>query len=225
MFDETFDGLQDLGIAPMVWSPLGGGRLFSQADAHGATLRAVIQEVADRLDQSFASVVFAWIMMLPSRPMPLTGSGKIASVAAAVAAHRLHARAQRLVRDPARGARSRGGLMPWPSRSRSSRASALTAQQKKDLLNRLARIEGQLRGVQKLIALAAEPADCEAVAQQMAAARKALDRSFVQLLTATVVTHSDGAEDLDGRACGGRAAGGPARQVRLNLRLLPRPRR
>ena len=64
------------------------------------------------------------------------------------------------------------------------------------MLNRLARIEGQLRGVQKLIALAAEPADCEAVAQQMAAARKALDRSFVQLLTATVVTHSDGAEDL-----------------------------
>ena len=51
---------------------------------------------------------------------------------------------------------------------------ALSAQQKKDLLNRLARIEGQLRGVQKLIALADEPEDCDAVAQQMAAARKAL---------------------------------------------------
>ena len=85
--------------------------------------------------------------------------------------------------------------------------TALTPQQKKDLLNRLARIEGQLRGVQKLIALAAEPADCEAVAQQMAAARKALDRSFVQLLTATVVTHSEGAEDLDGaRAVAARLA-------------------
>ena len=48
---------------------------------------------------------------------------------------------------------------------------ALSAQQKKDLLNRLARIEGQLRGVQKLIALADEPEDCDAVAQQMAAAR------------------------------------------------------
>jgi len=74
-------------------------------------------------------------------------------------------------------------------------------------LNRLARIEGQLRGVQKLIALAAEPADCEAVAQQMAAARKALDRSFVQLLTATVVTHSEGAADLDdARAVAARLA-------------------
>lgn len=86
MFDETFDGLQDLGIAPMIWSPLGGGRLFSAADEHGTRLRATIQEVADRLQQPFAGVVFAWIMMLPSRPLPLTGSGKIASVAAAVAA-------------------------------------------------------------------------------------------------------------------------------------------
>ena len=75
--------------------------------------------------------------------------------------------------------------------------SALTAQQKKDLLNRLARIEGQLRGVQKLIALAAEPSDVDAVAQQMAAARKALDRSFVQLLTGAIQTQTGTAADLE----------------------------
>ncbi len=74
---------------------------------------------------------------------------------------------------------------------------ALSAQQKKDLLNRLARIEGQLRGVQKLIALADEPEDCDAVAQQMAAARKALDRSFVQLLTASILTQTGEAADLE----------------------------
>lgn len=74
--------------------------------------------------------------------------------------------------------------------------SALTAQQKKDLLNRLARIEGQLRGVQKLIALAAEPSDVDAVAQQMAAARKALDRSFVQLLAGAIQTQAGNAADL-----------------------------
>jgi DNA-binding FrmR family transcriptional regulator len=74
---------------------------------------------------------------------------------------------------------------------------ALTAQQKKDLLNRLARVEGQLRGIQKLVALADAPSDCEAVAQQMAAARKALDRSFVQLLTASIVTHTGNADDLE----------------------------
>jgi DNA-binding FrmR family transcriptional regulator len=74
--------------------------------------------------------------------------------------------------------------------------TALSALQKKDLLNRLARIEGQLRGVQKLIAQAAQPSDCDGVAQQMAAARKALDRSFVQLLTASIVNQSDNAQDL-----------------------------
>jgi len=42
--------------------------------------------VADRLGQSFAGVVFAWIMALPSRPIPLTGSGRIDAIAAAVAA-------------------------------------------------------------------------------------------------------------------------------------------
>ncbi|RSZ58112.1 metal-sensitive transcriptional regulator [Massilia atriviolacea] len=75
-------------------------------------------------------------------------------------------------------------------------SSALGAMQKKDLLHRLARIEGQLRGVQKLVALAATPADCDAVAQQMAAARKALDRSFVQLLTNTMQTQSANAATL-----------------------------
>jgi len=86
LFDETFDGLQDLGVAPMIWSPLGGGRLFTSTEPNVAKLRATIQEIADRLGQSFASVVFAWIMALPSRPLPLTGSGRIESVAAAVAA-------------------------------------------------------------------------------------------------------------------------------------------
>lgn len=85
--------------------------------------------------------------------------------------------------------------------------NALTAAQKKDLLNRLARIEGQLRGVQKLVALAEQPADCDAVAQQMAAARKALDRSFVQLLAASITTQSGNAADLDeARASAARLA-------------------
>lgn len=74
--------------------------------------------------------------------------------------------------------------------------AALSAEQKKDLQNRLARIEGQLRGVQKLITLAEGPGDIEAVAQQMAAARKALDRSFVQLLSASIVTQSANAAGL-----------------------------
>jgi len=78
-----------------------------------------------------------------------------------------------------------------------SEGSALTAPQKKDLANRLARVEGQLRGVQRLLAMAEAPGDLDAVAQQMAAARKALDRAFVQLLSGAIVTQSGNAADLD----------------------------
>jgi predicted oxidoreductase len=85
MFDQTFDGLQDLAVAPMVWSPLAGGRLFSGTDAHAEHLRLVIKGIADRLGQPFASVVFAWIMQLPCKPIPLTGTGRIEAVAVAVA--------------------------------------------------------------------------------------------------------------------------------------------
>jgi predicted oxidoreductase len=85
LFDETFDGLQDLGVAPMIWSPLAGGRLFTSTDARADAVRHVIKEIADRIKQPFASVVFAWIMQLPGKPLPLTGSGRIEAIAVAVA--------------------------------------------------------------------------------------------------------------------------------------------
>jgi predicted oxidoreductase len=86
IFDETFDGLQDLGVQPMIWSPLGGGRLFTAGDERGERLRLKIKEVADELNRPFASVVFAWIMQLPCKPVPLTGSGRIESIKVAVEA-------------------------------------------------------------------------------------------------------------------------------------------
>ena len=61
----------------------------------------------------------------------------------------------------------------------------LQAEQQKDLLHRLARVEGQLRGIQRLIAQQ-QPADAELLAQQMLAARKALDKSYALLLSYTV---------------------------------------
>ena len=74
---------------------------------------------------------------------------------------------------------------------------ALTIQQKTDLLHRLARVEGQLRGLQKLIAKADTAADVDGIAQQLSAARKALDRSFVNLVTSAVVTRADKAKTKD----------------------------
>lgn len=50
---------------------------------------------------------------------------------------------------------------------------------KKAMCARLARVEGQLRGVQRLIN---EDQSCEKIAQQLSAARKALDKSFFAMV-------------------------------------------
>jgi CsoR family transcriptional regulator, copper-sensing transcriptional repressor len=50
---------------------------------------------------------------------------------------------------------------------------------KKAIRSRLARVEGQLRGVQRLID---DEQDCEKIAQQLSAARKALDKAFFTMV-------------------------------------------
>lgn len=50
-----------------------------------------------------------------------------------------------------------------------------SADQKKALISRLRRIEGQIRGIQSMIE---REENCEQVLQQMAAARRALERAF-----------------------------------------------
>ncbi len=83
--DGTLDQCQQLGIKPMAWSCLGGGRLFSD-DAH-APLRAELEQIRQEVGaQTIEQVVYAWVMMLPSQPLPLIGSGKRERIAAAVAA-------------------------------------------------------------------------------------------------------------------------------------------
>ena len=62
---------------------------------------------------------------------------------------------------------------------------AFMPQARRDMVVRLARVEGQLRGIQKMID---EGAACEEVAQQLSASRKALDKAFYHML-ACVVEH------------------------------------
>ena len=51
---------------------------------------------------------------------------------------------------------------------------------KKAIAARLARVEGQVRGIRRMIG---EDEDCEQVAVQLAAARRALDRVFYEMVS------------------------------------------
>jgi DNA-binding FrmR family transcriptional regulator len=64
---------------------------------------------------------------------------------------------------------------------------------KRALVLRLKRIEGQLRGIQRLLE---EDEDCEKVAQQLAAARKALDKSFYTLVGCVISQGDVPADDV-----------------------------
>ena len=88
LLDGTLDQLQQLRIRPMAWSCLGGGRLFN--DDSFLPLRDELARVAQELNaESIEQVVYAWILRLPSQPLPIIGSGKIERVRSAVAAEKL----------------------------------------------------------------------------------------------------------------------------------------
>jgi CsoR family transcriptional regulator, copper-sensing transcriptional repressor len=62
--------------------------------------------------------------------------------------------------------------------------SATDAQQaRRALILRLKRVEGQLRGIQNMIETGV---DCEDIATQMSASRKALDKAFFELVACAI---------------------------------------
>ncbi|QCR36272.1 aldo/keto reductase family oxidoreductase [Nissabacter sp. SGAir0207] len=80
--DGTLDQCQQLRIRPMAWSCLGGGRLFREPRYQ--PLRDELYAVAEEIGaQSLEQVVYAWVLRLPSRPLPILGTGKIERVRAA----------------------------------------------------------------------------------------------------------------------------------------------
>jgi DNA-binding FrmR family transcriptional regulator len=63
-------------------------------------------------------------------------------------------------------------------------AANYRSEHQRDVINRLKRIEGQVRG---LIDMVDQGRPCEDVAQQMSAARKAMDKAFYRMMACTVM--------------------------------------
>jgi predicted oxidoreductase len=84
--DGTLDQAQQLGLRPMIWSPLAGGRLLTGEDEQAVRVRTEMQAIAARLGISLATLAFAWVLRHPSRPRPITGTGRIDGLREAVAA-------------------------------------------------------------------------------------------------------------------------------------------
>jgi predicted oxidoreductase len=86
LHDGTLDQCQALGIRPMAWSPLGGGRLLSSHDERERRVREALEQVAHEQGVSTATAAYAWILRHPSRPLPVTGTRRIEAIREALVA-------------------------------------------------------------------------------------------------------------------------------------------
>jgi predicted oxidoreductase len=78
LHDGTVDQCQRLGISPMAWSPLGGGRLFGSESDRAVHVRKALRAVGDDLGEaSLDQVALAWLLRHPSRIVPVLGTGNV----------------------------------------------------------------------------------------------------------------------------------------------------
>jgi len=75
--DGTLDQCLALALRPMLWSPLGGGRLFTGTDEAAVRVRAELEGLAARHEVTPATIAYAWLLRHPSRPVPITGSRRL----------------------------------------------------------------------------------------------------------------------------------------------------
>lgn len=97
--DGTLEQMQRLGVRPMAWSCLAGGRLFTEQTAQMLRLRHTLNQISEEIGATnLEQVVFAWVMKMPAKPVPIIGSGNIERVQSAVAATALNMTAEQWYR-------------------------------------------------------------------------------------------------------------------------------
>jgi len=86
MYDGSLDQCQQLNVAPMAWSPLAQGRLFTGTDEQSKRVQVKLAELSSHYGVTVDQLAYAWLLRHPSRIVPITGSGKIERVASAIKA-------------------------------------------------------------------------------------------------------------------------------------------
>ena len=85
--DGTFDLALKLGHKPMIWSPVGGGRLLTSEEAEIVDLRNLLTGMAGRMGlPGPAEAAMAFVARHPVGGMPIVGSGKRERVDGAIQA-------------------------------------------------------------------------------------------------------------------------------------------
>lgn len=87
-FDNgTLDHCQMKRVAPMAWSPLAGGRIFTEQSERADRMRETMKEISAELgDVAADQLMYAFLLNHPSKIIPVMGSGKKERVVSALKA-------------------------------------------------------------------------------------------------------------------------------------------
>ena len=80
------DQAMQLGLTPLAWSPLGGGRLAAPTSARDKAATAALQTAADQAGVSLSVAAYSWLMAHPAGIVPIIGSQQVARIAEGAAA-------------------------------------------------------------------------------------------------------------------------------------------
>jgi len=75
-----------LGLTPLAWSPLGGGRLAAPQSERDKAVAAALDTVAEAQGVSRTVAAYSWLMAHPAGIIPIIGSQKAARIAEGAAA-------------------------------------------------------------------------------------------------------------------------------------------
>ncbi|MBD7916438.1 aldo/keto reductase family oxidoreductase [Clostridium sp. Sa3CUN1] len=85
--DGTLDLMLEKRVKPMAWSPLAGGKLFNSLDERALRVKKALNKIKEEVGaRDIDEVAYAWLLMHPSKIMPIVGSGKIERIKSAVQA-------------------------------------------------------------------------------------------------------------------------------------------
>ena len=73
----TLDQAQRMGIPIMGWSPLAGGRLFGQQDAHSMRVIQALDKAGNDYGTTRDVMAYAFLLRHPANIHPITGSGQL----------------------------------------------------------------------------------------------------------------------------------------------------
>jgi predicted oxidoreductase len=87
--DRTLDIAIQHNLAPLAWSPLGGGRIAKPTNARETAVAAALDSVANAHGVSRAAAAYSWIMAHPARPIPIIGSQHVDRIRDAADAYKV----------------------------------------------------------------------------------------------------------------------------------------